>query len=314
MADELALDPELQAFVEERLGPFTDTDVPNEPDESTEPDEVPEEVPDEGEPSAPVGPGTEEPPPEEPQSGIVEIAPGVAVTREQALSYYQLDALLRDNPDLFREVSEVLNRKSSGRGVTAGPPETPLPATLDIPADEFIDDRTRALYDAYNQQRAYIETMNQRLDALNDITVAQQREEIGALVLATKEQFAKEHNLTPAEATEVEQIAGRLNVLPSLMQGTDPLTGQPQQRSRTEALHRAFEIAYWQAPKYRERALADQVAERAKSTRRKQRLAGVSGGGGSVPKNMPAPKNEQERRAAMIREVAAAMGVSANEE
>lgn len=309
MAEEFELDPELKAYVEETLGnPFGET--PTEPDPAEEaPDEQPpadpgEEVGEEEE----EGDGTT--PSDVPlPSSIIEVAPGVAITRDQALSYYQFDALLKGRPELANEINDLVN----GRPREVAAPE-PASTSLEIPPEYADDPAIRPLYDAYAQQTQRIADLQKRYDEINDRTVVRDQEEIQSLIDQTRVRFQQEHGLSADEMAKVSATTERLNVLPSLLNGVDPITGQTGPRDRGVALTRAFEIAYWYLPEMRDKALQGQVSARAKSTQRKQRLAGVSGGGGGSVRQEVDPRKmtATERRDAMIREVAGLGGQEEN--
>lgn len=309
MSDEYELDPELKAFVEERLGtPFADETPPPDPDEEDE-EEAPEGTEDDAGGEVPEPPesgleGHTEPDVESGQSGIIEIAPGVAISREQALSFYQFDALLRNRPDLANEINDLVTGKGNQAG--AGAPPAPAPAALP-PLDEYADENTKAYYAAYEAQQKRMVELQEEIGKLRDVTVTREQEELKSIVAQTTSSFKEEHKLSDEEIRQVTETAERMNVLPSLLSGTDPITGQTGPRDRVTALHRALEIAYWYLPATREKALAAQVQDRAKATRKKQRLAGIAGSSGSMPKEAPAPKTENERRAAMVAEVAQLM-------
>lgn len=304
MAD-FEMDADLQAYVEERLG------HPFEEEEGQDGDAPDEEAPEE-EPAPDEGEGEEESPPapsEPSPSNILEVAPGVAITREQALSYYEFDALLRGRPDLAQEITALVN----GHPREAGEQQPATPASLNLPEGYEDDPYVKPVYDAYNASIDQLKAMQQRLDELERATTQRDNEEMNVLIDTQRIRFQQENSLTDDEMNHVVETAGRLNVLPALINGTDPITGQAEPRDRATALHRAFEIAYWSLPEMRDRALQTQVTKRATTTRRKQRLAGVSGGGGgAVAQNTdPRSMSPLERRAAMIAEVA---GLTGNEE
>lgn len=304
--DETELDDELRSFVEERLGhPFTDEtptepDEPEgpEPDEEVEPVEVPDEPPDE------VPEPTEQPSEED----AFQVAPGVSLPKDVALSYAQFDALLRNDPELFRLINETVQGRRAGAPSATQPTAPPAPSLPEITIDEYTDPNLRALYETARAQQQYITDLNARLQQVSDVTITREREEFQSLLQTTRENFSRQHSLTRAQMDQVQATAERLNVVPSLMRGVDPITGTVAPRDRASALSRAFDIAFNYIPEFREKALAEAVQARAKSSRRKQKLAGVSGSGGGMPKSEPVPSNERERRLAMIKEVAEAMG------
>lgn len=328
--EEYELDPELQEFVEARLGRsvidldalHASQDDPGD-DETDEPDEETEEAP--GEPDTPEEPGEGDdegepgPPPEgtplSHPSAYIDLGDGRVLPRAQALAYYDVDSILNDDPELRQQIDDLVRGRAAGGGAQPHSPATPPPAVLpEIPEEYLEDEAVKALYDLAKQQQEQYAQMDQRLKQLSDVTINREAEEVMSMIQNTKVSYSKEHNLTDDEMEKVASVAERLNVVPALMQGVDPITGEHVPRDRTQALQRAFDIAYNYLPEFREREVERAVAERAKSQRRKQRLAGVSGTSGSVPKNAPAPRNEQERRSAMINAVAEMIGQSTIEE
>lgn len=307
MADEFELDDELKTFVEERLGqPFSD-ETPTEP-ESPEPEEEPVPVStldDEPEtPQEPTQPESESP------SDLLDVAPGVQLPKDVALSYAQFDALLRNDPELFRLINETVQGRGAG-GVSTQPTLPPAPTLPTLPQladDDLTDPALKSLYDTARSQQALINDLQSRLQQVSDVTLTREHEEFQSLLNTTRASFSKQHDLTKQQMDQVQATAERLNVVPSLMRGIDPITGTTTPRDRSTALTRAFDIAFNYIPEFREKALAEAVQARAKSSRRKQKLAGVSGAGGGMPRTEPVPTNERERRDAMIREVAEAMG------
>lgn len=304
MGDEFELGEELKSFVEERLGnPFA-SDTPDEPVTDPDDEPVPDSTEPADEPENPVEPVSEP----TPDDGSVTLPNGAILSREEALSYAQFDALLRNDPELFRTITETIQGRAASAGAQTQAPSSRAPALPEFDEDDLRDPNVRSLYDAARQQQEYINQLDARLNQLHNVTIAQQQEELQSLITSTRGEFATKHNLSREEMDKIQGTAERLNVIPSLMRGVDPITGQASPRNRTQALSRAFDIAYNFIPEFRDRSIAEAVKERAKATKRKQRLAGVGGSSGGVPKNEPMPTNDIERRNAMIREVAEAMG------
>lgn len=317
MADtDETLDPELMAYVEERLGHSLDDDAQEPPEEDDE-EQDGTNAPDDAEETDEVDDDAE--PPEPPSAGSaptdddsIEVEPGITLTRAQAKSYYEFDAILRGDQELLDNVDKLIRGKQAqtgGAGAAATPPPPSAPAPLpELTEDDLEDPTIRALYETAQADRARLAEHEARIRELTDVTITREHEEIQQLVSVTKESFANARNLTPEEMDRVEAVALRLNVVPALMQGVDPITGATEPRDRATALNRAFEIAYYYLPETRARDIDTAVAERAKTTRRKQKLAGVGGSSGSVPKGTGELKTATDRRNAMIAEVAGFMG------
>lgn len=312
--DDVELEPDLLAYVEERLGhPLEDESEPSDPEEGDEPDE------DDGEPEGEPEPGEGEPEPAETPAAalqdadLIEVEPGVVISRAQAKSYKQFEAILAGDAELQNLIRDRIENQGPAAGVQPPVPATPAAPPLPELSEEDLEDPTiRALYDAAKAQEERYAQQEQQIRALTDVTVTRENEEIQHLVNVQKQAFQTTHSLTPDEMSQVEQVALRLNVIPGLMSGVDPVTGQVIPRDRSAAITRAYEIAYNWLPEFRDRAIEAAVLERAKSTKRKQKLAGISGSSGSVPKNTPI-RNATDRRNAMIAEVAGMMGQDSQE-
>src|SRR5215471_19656076 len=168
MADEFQLDEDLQAFIEERLGTPFEASTTGEPDPE-QPDDGETEGDDDNEGQEEDG-GEEHPPVDSPSS-IIEVAPGVAISREQALSFYQFDALLKGRPDLVGKINDLVNAPAGEPRVTE-----PAPVSLDIPEEYRDDPAFQAVHNAYTAQQAELSSMRERLDQLQNVTVDRERE------------------------------------------------------------------------------------------------------------------------------------------
>lgn len=313
MDDDVELEPDLLAYVEERLGRPLDTSEPDPDEVEEDTDDDDETAEDDSEP----GEGESEPPLPSAavsEDDLIEVEPGITLTRGQAKSYKQFEAILNGDPELYRLLDEHIHQPPAAGGVSspASPavdPPAAAPSLPELTPEDLEDPTIAALYATAQAQQARAAQQEQQIRQLTDVTVTREQEEVTHLILQGKESFAKERTLTPDEMNRVEAVALRMNVIPSLMRGVDVITGETVPRDRAAALNRAFDIAYNYLPEFRERAIEAAVIDRAKTTKRKQKLAGIGGASGSVPKNIPI-HNQTDRRNAMIAEVAGMMGVS----
>lgn len=303
------IEDEFRAALEQRLGVSFDDPENAEPDEQAEGDDAglddgQGDGEDQGEPEPSQAPESQADP-------LIELAPGISIPRESALSYWQFESILRADPELRRTVDErirLLRGETAGGGSAS--PHEPSPVLPELDEDSLEDPALKALYDYAKAQQQHNAALEQRVRQLSDVTISRESEELAALVTREKDSFQKSHSLTPDEMNRVESVALRLNVVPALMQGVDPVTGAAVPRDRTAAIQRAYEIAYYWLPEFREREFQAAVQDRAKSQQRKQRMAGIGGSSGSVPKQAPALRTEADRRKAMIAEVATMMGMT----
>jgi hypothetical protein len=129
-----------------------------------------------------------------------------------------------------------------------------------------------------------------------------------------KDSFAKQYSLSNDQINDIEQIAANMQILPALLSGVDPITRLPVKVDPLTALERALEIAYYSTPTYREAEYQRKQTLAKKDTSRKRKLNSLSGSSGSTPKR-PArePETEQDRRSAMINEIAQIMSGQSEE-
>lgn len=168
---------------------------------------------------------------------------------------------------------------------------------------DMTDPTTAAIYRHMEAQQRYLDSMSQRLQVHDSYLTQQQQEASNAYMARAREQFQSSYSVTPEQVSYLERVAANLGVLPSLLSGVDPTTGQYSPPDPISALNRAMEIAYWTVPEYREVELQRQASQSYEDRQRKSKLGGLSGSSGSVPRNPPQPTNPQERREAMMTEV-----------
>lgn len=230
---------------------------------------------------------------------LIEVRPGEYMTREA--------------------ISAALASRAGGTGEaesTVPPVASPAPADVPLPTipQELLDDPELGPFArVLQQQQSALDEQRKQLAFVSDIAVARAQEELQSRVTAGIHQFRDDKTLSDDELAEVNRVAANLNVMPSLASGIDPITGETVPRDPQRAAYRALEIAYWQMPKYREQEVQRATAARAKDSRRKQKLAGVSGGSGSVPRTTSVPTDRRGRELAAVSELREMMSPGSEE-
>lgn len=267
-------------------------------------EETSEEVTEPGTPEIP-----EIPTPEPPSAPNVTLP----LDPERLQALVELDVLLRNDRALAEKVQRHLSRGGEDAGAGDGnQPTSPAPANQlpEIPQELLDDPAILALYQFAQTQNEHITNLQQQVAHTSDVVFNRERQEIDNIVRRVATNFAQEKGLSEAQIQQLGNVAGRMNLIDPLLRGIDPINGETVPVDREFAARRALEIAYWSVPQYRDKEYASQVQERAKDQRRKQRLAGIGGSSGSVPRATPVPTNPHERQAAAVRELAEMMGRS----
>lgn len=273
-------------------------------DEPVEPEEAPEEEEPEEEPESPETPeepGEEEPEVPPPGAEAWTYDDGLRIDRNQARVYAEFEQFLINNPQVAQAISQAI-------GAQPEPARPSEPQAPTVPEGLDLDDpAVRALWNELVAQREMVAKTNDLL-ARHEAQLTQQNQSTTeSLINNASLQFAKEHNLSDTEMQRVRDTAGRLQVLPSLLAPTDPLTGVPRRVDPMAAIQEAFNIAYWQLPELREREMQRLTTKQREDRKRKGKLAALGGTSGSVPRQVNVPNDPAARRKAMIADVAAMM-------
>lgn len=310
--DENALDADLEAAAAAQLGSpaATPTNDDAEPSgEGSEPsggEEGAEGGDVEGAPSS--APSGDEPPePTEPT--MLDLGDGVQITLDEARTLQGFGQFLRENPEIAGRVAAVLEGGDEASGTHTAPTRAPVPTGFTPPEPpegiDLDDPAIAALWNQHVDTLAAQTRMEEMLRQHDDWINRSSRETLQSLTQEARQSYQTEHNLSDAEMAKVYEVAGSLQVLPSLMQPTDPITGVPRAVDPMAAIKQSFEIARWQIPELREREVQLLVEQRKPEEQRKKKLSSLGGSGGTAPKTKPEPKTEADRRAAMIEQVAA---------
>jgi hypothetical protein len=118
-------------------------------------------------------------------------------------------------------------------------------------------------------------------------------------------EFQKARGLDDATMMKVANTASNSGMHLRYMQGFNPLTGEVTDKDPYKAMTLALESAYFMVPETRDVQVEAEIRRRAEQAsrekERKQKLAGVSGASGSVPRTQQA---EPGNRSQMVEEVA----------
>lgn len=249
----------------------------------------------------------------------------LSLTKEQARTLAQFDTWLAANPDMAATIAgvvqgelQVVPRGAGGepiesRPVAPAPPASP-PAAQQAPDDLDLDDPTiKRLWDENQTTKQQLAAASEVLTRHEAAIQAQTQDTTQALVNRAVSDYATKHAMDEAQVTRLRQQAARLNIIGSLVDPFDPVTGLPRQVDPVAAVHEALDVAYWSTPEFRQQAMDTAMRSHVEGLRKKQKLTSLGGSSGSVPRTPQPPANETERHNAMIAEVEAAMNGSAQE-
>lgn len=287
---------------------------PSQAPEGYQPPQAPQPEPQQ--PSQPVA----EPQEEMVTVGIDDQGQPITLPLSRVRGYYQFDEDFQNDPGLRQAVLNYYADRGIGAGapteqgtgrqtLPVGPVQpspTPFPADPQVQPQQELDlDDPNVRY-LLEQQQALSQQIQMLASGVQETQQQQQaraQAENDSMIRRAMTSFKEQRGLTDEQMESVRISAARLNVLPGLMQGVDPITGAPSKPDPLTALDRAFEIAYMMTPEHRQREFGREIQRRVEDSRRKQKLAGISGSSGSVPRTQPAPTTPQGRRAAMIDEI-----------
>lgn len=242
-----------------------------------------------------------EAPPVTPAADLIEVSPGQFMTKEA------ISAALSSRSQQ-PQVAEV---EQAPAVTTSAPVDIP---EITLTQDMLDDPELGPMYRVIQAQQHAIAQQSQQLAFVSDIAVSRAQEELGARVTAGLNQFKEAKSLSDDQLTQINEVAVRLNVMGSLSSGIDPITGATVPRDPQSAAYRAMEIAYWQMPEYRDIEFQSQLQQRVTDQKRKRKLAGVSGGSGSVPRTTTVPSDRRGRENAAVTELRELMSPGSSEE
>lgn len=174
-----------------------------------------------------------------------------------------------------------------------------------LSAEDLADPTINALYSMLQQQQSQIQSVSQAAMVAQQVAIERAQQEQAATVQRVAAEYQTTNNLSAEQMNQVYGIAGRLNVLPSLFEGIDPITNLPCPRDPAYAVRRTFDIAASQVPELQQRNAAAAQQRQQQDEEHQRKLSALSGSSGSAPRTTPAPRNAAERSTALNGEVAA---------
>lgn len=250
---------------------------------------------------------------EEPESlpSTFKLDDDTSIDADTARRYLQFDAFLAENPDFVSALQGIADGTFQVVPVdqeTQPTKTTPSTDSLSLPDDVDPDDPAVKFF--LSQQAATQAQLTEALDKISshESQITQQNAATTTSIINRATiSFQKDHSLTNEQMEKIQTTAANLQILPALMSPVDPMSGMPRKVDPLAAVEQALETAYWQLPEFREQEIESRLKQQKDDTTRKGKLTALGGSSGSTPKMPNAPTNEQERRQAMIAEVAAHM-------
>lgn len=273
----------------------TEQEPEQEPGQETEPDPVASDEGEEGGEEGGEKEGDVSEPPSDPDDGFVEIA-GQKIRKDEAQALVEFYEWARHNPQAMAGINGYL----SGQYVLT-PAEQAEQARQEKTTE--VDDEWEDVDPAVKQRFEELKRQTEELDQWRQEWMQQQTQEQVARAqtdLQTgREKFNSKYELTGDELQTLEAEAAELAILPALI--------SKHQGDRVAAVEEALETAYWRSEEFRQREIDKRQISEKNDQKRKQKASKLTGSSGSVPRNRPEPSTAEQRREAMITEIADAM-------
>jgi hypothetical protein len=203
-------------------------------------------------------------------------------------------------PDVYNRIENLL----SGQYVLAPAIQTPAPpSSPSEPVEEYLDTRAEAEIKAL---RAELDSVKQSILPIEQRTFQTEQQRVMAEVDAVVTEFATSRQLSDDERTALVGRALQSGMVPALNQRLN---------NPAESVRQALDYHYWTDETLRNRATAAQaqatadsiVAARAEQVRKEQQMTALAGSGGSAPRQTLPPSTPQQRREAIVAELAQAI-------
>lgn len=172
--------------------------------------------------------------------------------------------------------------------------------------DELVDPALQAALAPVQQQltqfQQWAQWQEQQQQAQAQAQAEQHRQQVMAQINNGAETFALNFGLTPEEKQQLEQKVVDSGIVAGLYS---------QHGDGDKAMQAAMAQMYWVTPEFRSRELqrqqAREAAEDADVSQRARKAGALAGGSATVTREQTPPQTPQDRRAAMVAEIAGAL-------
>jgi hypothetical protein len=247
------------------------------------------------------------PPPQTPAPSLPEYydIAGRRYSRQQAESWAQFDSLLATNPRL----QEALRRELQVLSGQAPPPEPTVTqearqALAALPPEYQDDEYMKSLHAAITAQQVELQRLSKEARFASETAASQVQRTYSDIARGAISEFQKSRSLDDATMAKVATAAHHSGMHLKYMQGFNPLTGEVTDKDPYKAMTLALETAYFMVPETRDAQVEAEILRRAEQAKReadrKQKLAGISGASGSVPRTQQAVPGDRNQ---MVEEV-----------
>lgn len=235
------------------------------------------------------------------------------IAKDEVLALANFQQFLKSRPDIQRGLHDLMQGRANlvpkNEANYQDVPKQDF-AKSRVPEDLDLDDPSiKAVWEEAQALRSVVAELRNQVGTHNEIISTQQQQNSKAFLVQAETDFAKEHDLNTDDLVKIKEVAGRLGILPNLLSPIDPLTGLPREVNPLAAIKQTFATAYSMMPEFETKRQSKIAQAQQADRQRKKKLSSLSGTSGSVPRSTTRkePTNAQERRQAMIQDVAQSM-------
>jgi len=295
-------EPETPALDDDAI---SDDEVPGIPEEGGDGEETPVSPPPPPTPAADTTPTTA-------TRDQVTIA-GRDYDRAQLEAWAQFDNLVSTDAAFRDLIQGYLQRRSQGQPEPSPLAPVDQPTLPQLPSHYAEDETIAGLYNVVRAQQELLDrTVRESRQALNTASSQAQRTYVD-ITRGAMSEFAAQRKLDEPTMNSIMKTVVQSGLANTYMRGVDPITGESTVDPRSgspdpyQAIMRAMDVAYYLVPETRQaeidRGVQQRIDRAQKDATRKQKLAGVSGAAGSVPRTQTVPDAPRDRYDAMVEEM-----------
>lgn len=247
------------------------------------------------------GEGDEEPPPPPAQEDFVEFD-GRRLSRQEAKALVEFYEWANQNPQAMAGVNGYLSGQYDLVPRGQQPQQTPEQRAAEEERQRLSQEAWDDLDPIVRERLAEVDQIRQELAYFRqqhqDAALADARAQLQVGV----DRFNDRFKLSEEELKSLQDETGALGILPSLI--------HKHNGDKIAAVEEALETTYWRSEEFRMREFQRQQQQERKTKDRTTKASKLAGSSGSVPRETQSssPATREEKKEAMIAEIASAMG------